>query len=149
MEVSTRYQNPRIPSTASGKFSSAQSVFTEQLRCNQLSTTYWGQTAKNCHSYFCEEMHILFVASCKDLSPQKSGQVFDSIFVLGYKQSNLAAIRTVLTRNLPEEKIYKFFSTLRNNNISGAPVEVPLAPFMRKQSKYQKRLSDLLTGYFQ
>ena len=25
--------------TASGKFSSAQSVFTEQLRCNQLSTT--------------------------------------------------------------------------------------------------------------
>ena len=110
----------------------------------------WGQTAKNCHSYFCEERHILFVANCTNLSPRKSGQVFDSKFVPGYKQSTLSAIRTVLlTRNLPEEKIYKFFSSLRNNNISGAPVEVLLAPFMRKQSKYQKRLSDLLTGYFQ
>ena len=53
------------------------------------------------------------------------------ITFVGHKQNTLNAFRTVLhTRNLHEERVYNFFTKLRDSADYQVPVEIPCTPFM-------------------
>ena len=58
---------------------------------------------------------------------------------VGKKEATLEAIRSVLkTRNLHEERVYKFFKAIRDSHLQRTPIEIPSTPFLRSHFNVPK-----------